>query len=46
MCGNMKFILSVDQRISQVSKANECSTREIISYSHASMYCSVYFIKQ
>ena len=36
MCGNMKFISSVDQDISRVSKANECkiccSTREIISY--------------
>ena len=50
-----KDISSVDKDISRASKVNEqvkwtseisCSTREIISYFQASMYCSVYYIKK
>ena len=49
MCGNMKFISSVDQDISRVSKANEWdilfNTRNNFIFPK-SMYCSVYYIKK
>ena len=50
MCGNMKFIWSVDQDISDkwAKRMSEisCSTREITSYFQTFMYCSVYYIKK
>ena len=53
VCGNMKFISSVDQDFLQVSKANKWDilfnflTQEIISYFQAFMYSVYYmYIKQ
>ena len=50
MCGNMKPISCIDEDISRVNKANELdilfNTRNnFIFPKHASMYCSVYYIK-
>ena len=50
MCANMKFILSVEQDISRVSKANEldilCNTRNKFHiFKHPSMYSSVNYTK-